>query len=132
MKLGQVFVKFFFCFKKNVRGLQVLLGSLSMQRFRTRTATGSVLFSYLTCLHTTIFLLSSLFSLVETFSLKIWERPLSWRPKCSLPVAVRGSKTCMLKLPIRELKHATFLSHGRTPEVNISHARTVVSLRFSN
>ena len=32
----------------------------------------------------------------------------------------------------RELKHATFLSHGRTPEVIISHARTVVSLRFSN
>ena len=33
---------------------------------------------------------------------------------------------------IRELKHATFLSHGRQPEVNISHARTVVSPRFSN
>ena len=32
----------------------------------------------------------------------------------------------------RELKHATFLSHGRQPEVNISHARTVVSPRFSN
>ena len=32
---------------------------------------------------------------------------------------------------VRELKHATFLSHGRQPEVNISHARTVVSLRFS-
>ena len=32
----------------------------------------------------------------------------------------------------RELKHATFLSHGRQPEVNISHARTVVSLTFSN
>ena len=31
----------------------------------------------------------------------------------------------------RELKHATFLSHGRQPEVNISHARTVVFLRFS-
>ena len=32
----------------------------------------------------------------------------------------------------RELKHATFLSHGRQPEVNISHARTVVFPRFSN
>ena len=30
----------------------------------------------------------------------------------------------------RELKHATFLSHGRQPEVNISHARTVVSVKF--
>ena len=35
-------------------------------------------------------------------------------------------------LDIRELKHATFLSHGRQPEMNISHARTVVSPRFSN
>ena len=33
---------------------------------------------------------------------------------------------------IRELKHATFLNHGLQPEVNISHARTVVSPRFSN
>ena len=33
---------------------------------------------------------------------------------------------------IRALKHATFWSHGRQPEVNISHARTVVSPRFSN
>ena len=32
----------------------------------------------------------------------------------------------------RELKHGTFLSHGRQPEVNISHARTLVSPRFLN
>ena len=31
-----------------------------------------------------------------------------------------------------ELKQVTFLSHERKPEVNISHARTVVSPRFSN
>ena len=31
----------------------------------------------------------------------------------------------------RELKQATFLNHGRKPEINISHVRTVVSLRFS-
>ena len=31
----------------------------------------------------------------------------------------------MLLCAIRELKHATFLSHGRQPEVNISHDRTV-------
>ena len=30
----------------------------------------------------------------------------------------------------RELKHATFLSHGRKPERNISPARTVLSPRF--
>ena len=35
-----------------------------------------------------------------------------------------------LALGNRELKHATFLSHGRQPEVNISHARKVVSQIF--
>ena len=45
------------------------------------------------CLHTTTFIFLSLFSLVETIRLKIWERPMSWPAKCSLPVAVRGSKT---------------------------------------
>ena len=37
-----------------------------------------------------------------------------------------------VKASNRELKHATFLSHGRQPDVDISLARTVVSLRFSN
>ena len=32
---------------------------------------------YLTCLDTVIFILLSIFSLVETISFKIWERPLS-------------------------------------------------------
>ena len=32
-------------------------------------------------------------------STKIWETPLSWHVKCSLPVAVRVSKTRVLKLP---------------------------------
>ena len=58
--------------------------------FEPRTATGSVLFSHLTCLQTTPFILLSFFSLVETISLKIWETPLSWRAKCSLQVAVHG------------------------------------------
>ena len=59
------------------------------------TATGSELFSYLTCLHTTRFILS-IFSLAETISLKIWERLLSWHAKCSFPVAVRSSKCRLL------------------------------------
>ena len=41
---------------------------------------------------------------------KIWETPLSWRVKCSLPVAVRVSKTRVLKLPnvswLKGLGHA--------------------------
>ena len=42
--------------------------------------------------HYHIYILS-LFALVEMITLKIWERPMSWPSKCSLPVAVRGSKT---------------------------------------
>ena len=76
-----------------------LIGSLSTRVFETRTATGSELFSLLTCLHTTTFTLLSIFSLLEMISIKIWETPLSWHAKCSLPVAVRVSKTCVLKLP---------------------------------
>ena len=69
------------------------LGSLSMQRFRATADTGSVHFSHFTCLHTSTFIFLSLFALVETITLKIWERPMSWPAKCLLPVAVRGSKT---------------------------------------
>ena len=64
-----------------------------MRMFEMRTATGNELFSLLTCLHTTTFISLSIFSLLDTLSLKSWERPLSWRAKYSLPVAVRLSKT---------------------------------------
>ena len=37
-----------------------------------------LLFSYLICLHTTTFILLSIFPLVEKISFKICERPLSW------------------------------------------------------
>ena len=56
-------------------------GSLSVQQ--PQTDTGRVLFSYFTCFHTTTFIFLSLFALVETISLKIWERPRSWPEKCS-------------------------------------------------
>ena len=65
----------------------------------TGPATGSELFSLLTCFHTTTFTLLSIFSPSEMISTKIWETPLSWDVKCSLPVAVRVSKTRVLKLP---------------------------------
>ena len=60
-----------------------------------RAATGKELFSYSTCLHITTFLLLSIFSFAEEISLKIWDRPLSWHAKCSLPVSVRDSKTSL-------------------------------------
>ena len=70
-----------------------------MRVFETRAATGSELFSLLTCLHTTTFTLLSIFSPLEMISIKMWKTPLSWQAKCSLPVAVRVSKTRVPKLP---------------------------------
>ena len=80
-----------------------ILGSLSTRVFETRTATGSEPFSLLTCLHTTAFALPSTFSPLEMLGIKIWETPMSWYAKCPLPVVVRVSKTCVLKLPIKWL-----------------------------
>ena len=45
------------------------------------------------------FNLSSHFTL-EMISIKNWEIPLSWDAKCSLPFAVRVSKTRVVELPI--------------------------------
>ena len=65
-----------------------------MQRVLSHGRTPEVyFFSFFTCLHTTTFIFLSLFALVETTTLKIRERPMSWPAKCSLPVAVRSSKT---------------------------------------
>ena len=75
------------------------IGSLSTRVFETRTATGSELFSLLTCPHTTTFTLLSIFSPLEISSIKIWRTIPSYPAKCSLPVAVRVSKTRVLKLP---------------------------------
>ena len=79
--------------------VNLAIGSLSTRVFETRTATGSELFSLLTCLDTTTFTFLSIFSPLEMISIRIWETPLSCHVKCSLPVAVRISKTRVLKLP---------------------------------
>ena len=76
------------------------LESLSTHVSKTQIATGSKLFSLLTCLPTTTFTLLSIFSPLEMISLIIWETPVFWHAKCSLPVAVRTSKILALKLPI--------------------------------
>ena len=84
--------------------------TLSTRVFETRTATGSELFSLLTCLHTTAFALQSIFSPLEMLGIKIWETPLSWHAKCPLPVVVLVSKTCVLKLPINSTDDASLRS----------------------
>ena len=58
------------------------------------TATGSELFSLLTCLHTTTFTLLSIFLPLEMIRIKIWETSLSWHAKCSLRLP-----SASLKLP---------------------------------
>ena len=90
------------------------MGSLRKRVFKTQTATGSQRFPLLTCRHTTTFILQSIFSSLETISIKIWETPLPWHVKCSLPVAVRVSKTPVLKLP-------NVFEPRTIPEVNSSH-----------
>ena len=69
----------------------LIIGSLSKSVFGTRTATGSKPFSLLTCLHSTTFILLSIFSPLEMISIKIWEAPLSWHLKCFLPVGVASA-----------------------------------------
>ena len=76
-----------------------LIGSLSTHDFETRTASGSELFALITRLHTITFTMLSTFSRLWMLSIKIWETPLSWHTECSLPVAVRVSKTRVLKFP---------------------------------
>ena len=51
--------------------------------------------------------------LVETISLKIYERPLPWHAKCSLPVLVRGLKT----LPAQAL-YNKFIDYGSSRLTN--------------
>ena len=79
--------------------LNSLIGNLSTRVFEMRTATGSELFSFLTCLQTTTFTSSSIFSPLEMISINLLGTPLSWDAKCSLPVAIRVSKRRELKLP---------------------------------
>ena len=72
------------------------LRSLSTRDFETRTATGSYLFSLLTCPLTTTFTLLSIFSPLEMSRIKIWVTIGFKHAKCSLPVAVRVARTRVL------------------------------------
>ena len=78
----------------------VVIWSLSTRVFEVRTANGDELFSLLAGSHTTTFTLLSIFSPSAIGSIKSWETIRSWHAKCSLPVAVRVSKTRVFKLPI--------------------------------
>ena len=62
-----------------------------MHVFEMWMATGSQLFSLLTCLN---------MSTLELIVIKIWETSLSWLAECSLLVAVCISKLGVLKVPL--------------------------------
>ena len=86
---------------------------LAPYAFEPRTATGIEFFSYLT-----FFTLPplSIFSLVETISLKIWKRPQSWHANCSLPISVRDSKTLRaLSSPFPSHRHLFCLGFLSNP-----------------
>ena len=55
----------------------------------------------------------------------IGPRSFLYGPRCARSVLSRP------RANIRELKHATFFSHGRQPEANILQARTLISRRLS-
>ena len=93
-----------FIFRTAFPAKSTILRSLSTRVFETPTATGSELFSLLTCLHTITFTLFSIISPLETISKKSWAPENPSHAKCSLPVAVRVSKTRVLKLTISTAK----------------------------
>ena len=72
------------------------LGSLSTRVFETRTATGSELFSLLTCLHTTTLTLPSIFSPLEMISIKMFHCP--------------GTRNVLFQLPSASQKRASLSS----------------------
>ena len=88
------------------RSITTILGSLSTRVFEPRTATGSELFSILTCPHTTAFTLLSIFSPLEMSGIKMREIIRSKQAERSLPDAVRVSKTRVLKFPISREQRA--------------------------
>ena len=77
-----------------------ILGSLSKGVFERRTATGNEAFSLFTRLGVTTFVMLSVVTRIETIYLKTKAHPLPKNEKRPLPVAVRRSKTPLLKLPI--------------------------------
>ena len=87
---------------------ETILESLSTRDFETRTASGSELFSLIICLHAITFILLSTFPSLGMISIKMCETPLSWHKESSLPVAVRVSKTRVLKLPNSNRKPGNF------------------------
>ena len=91
---------------------RTILGNLSTRVFEKRTATGSELFSLLTCLFTS----PSIFSPLEMISTNLLGTPLSWDAKCLLPVAVRVSKIRELKLPSSKIRAL----HGACSLISVS------------
>ena len=73
--------------------------SLSKGVLERRKATGNEAFSLFARLGATAFVILSVVTLIETIYLKVRAHPLPKNEKRPLPVAVRRSKTPLLKLP---------------------------------
>ena len=75
-------------------------------------ATRNELFFYLTCLHTTTFVLLIIFLLAKMITLKIWEKSLSWHAKftsCIHPLL--KNVTCLSSLFSEEHFSESVLLH---------------------
>lgn len=79
--------------------LKLLIGNLSTGVLGRCTSTESEAFSPWVCLDATIFLLVSLFILVEAIWPKVWAKSLPKNVRGPLPVDIRRSKTSLLELP---------------------------------
>ena len=78
-------------------------GNRELQQ-RRQTSTESDAFSLLIHLGSTEFLALSVFTVTETVCPKMWEKPPAKNAKSLLPFDARRSKTCLLKLAIKEIK----------------------------
>ena len=102
-----------------------LLWSLSSAVFEGHTSTGSELFSLLMSLDATIFVLPSVFILIETICPKFCSKPRLKSAKSPLPFNMRRSNTSLLKLPIGIIGqpwHSPF--NSLSPDIHIQILQT--------
>ena len=88
-----------------LRGIHMLMGTLSKHVFERRTSTGSEAFSLFICVDANKLVLLSFFPLLKTIYPRVSTKPLPNDSKSPLPVDVRRSKTLLLKLPNVNIIH---------------------------
>ena len=89
--------------------------------FEPRRATGSELFSYLACFHTSIFvLLCIFFSLVETIKMEIWDKALYWLREMSTSGSAQKRRVPGADHPCHGVFIEQFIFRSNFPELRLS------------